>query len=695
MQNNYCEEKILTLQKEYPFLLEIGYSLKSAKAYLSMLNQQIDKEKNKNHHLSKEKKRAKQEKKIRSEIHLVDQQLLTELKTQKQALVNYIRYLKRYYQIKQQEEIEKQEELVLTQKQQQLWLEALENNFKNFRLHDFYVIYGYALDKEEYKSVLTNIVSNLQNLYVDANAEEKEEIAIYFSKLRQKTNSYLLHLKSKDKFLKELSKSLQDSRKLHDVSTMPLELEPDALEDFLELLLKQDTSYPYLEKLVYKPIANRDIVNYKDHNGSHILFHIQELLFESCLLELVNQTNDYIDKEFYKKIWRLFYFHPNIQLTEQEQENLNQNLEDFIEFIQQKHYKKGAEMIQFLYGLVKPKESTKISCPTSFDACYYGEYRDLTQEYTFALYEKNPNCLDRAYSVTLTKQGTFLIKVHIVDVSSTVLEDSELDRYLKDKMFKTQDFIPDNILYPYIYLQQDDKQDKPFLTSILDMKKRPVITYEIEVNEQGSIINSDVYQSMVVVNQAFAYQEVDIKTFRKDTNLFPACYVYAAKWGNSLENMEYKLEMAMLSYVKKIIRSYLEKYNLPMIYYLQDRRDEHLYMQYMKDSAYIFGQMRVEEAHICHSILKEDVNYAYLGLKNTGHFSLEDTFCIHAFHPCSNYVDLTVQRLIKMYFISKNRQADPVKIKDMLEELVSLGNERLEEIRKENRVKKLGQFNTK
>ena len=48
MQNNYCEEKILTLQKEYPFLLEIGYSLKSAKAYLSMLNQQIDKEKNKN-----------------------------------------------------------------------------------------------------------------------------------------------------------------------------------------------------------------------------------------------------------------------------------------------------------------------------------------------------------------------------------------------------------------------------------------------------------------------------------------------------------------------------------------------------------------------------------------------------------------------------------------------------------------------
>lgn len=704
MAVNVCEERILKLQKEYPFLLEIGYSLKKAGEYLSNLNIQIRKEKNKNKQveMNGNKEKRKQEKKqtakrtrkrktshVPKEIEVVDQDLIEELKVKKQILVNYIRYLKRYHQIQNQNKIEAEEnQNELTSKQQTLFLQALSNDFSDFRLCDFYTIYCYALDKQEYQEVLVNIVQELQKLYVEARSETKEEIATYFGRLRQQTTYHLLKIDEKNRFLKELSKTLQNYRKFHTISTLTVEQSYDPLEDFLKLLLESDSSYPYLEKLLYQPHSYRDVVNFKDSQGYHILFTIQELLLTSCMLELIDQTKDYIPKEYYKRIWQLFITHPNLSLEEEERQQLHQNEEDFIEAIQLHHYKKGPIIQQFILNLSKIEEKEKIPCPETFSPCYYGDYHDLIEEYTFSLSSKGQP-LDKAYSVRMTEQGTFLVKVHIVDVSATILEDSPLDAYLKDKMFKTEEFIPNNICNSYIYLQQDPKVEQPFLKEVLHEKKRPVMTYEMEVDDKGQILNFAVYQSMIVVNQVIDYEDVNLKEFKKDDNLYPTCYLYYA-FSDQKENMGKNLEDILLSMVKKMVKDYFAKKNVPMIYHVQGERNETLYAQYMRDSSYLFGRMNLEEARLLHNILKEDTNYAYLGLENIGHFALQDSFCIPLFHPCNSYIDLMVQRLMKYYFFNKNQILDTEDIEKMIKEVISLANERLASIRTENRVKKFG-----
>lgn len=707
MAVNVCKERILQLQEEYPFLREIGFSLKKAKSYLSKLNIQIRQEKEKNKQLElnrlKEKKKQKKQrlsKKRRKhyhtpkEIEVVNQTLIENLKAQKKVLINYLRYLNRYHQIEYQMKLEQNQENIdaLTDKQQLLLIAAMNNQFDNFRLCDFYTIYIHALGIEEYQTILTNLVNELQDRYQKGNEEVKEEIAMYFGKMRQQTTSHLLKLEEKSAFLKELAKTLYHYRRFHTITTLPVEQVYDPLEDYLKLLLNSENSYDYLEKIVYHKLPNRDIVNFKDSKGNHIVFYIQELLFNSCMLELINQTKDYIKKEHYQKIWKLFMNHPHLELTEEEKQRLHLNEVAFIESIQKRNYKKGPMIQQFIYNLSKQNTQNSIPCPEDFSPYYYGNYQDLTHDYTFALAETKKSHIDKAYSVTMTEQGTFLVKVHIVDVSATILEDTPLDTYLKEKMFKVEDFIPDKVSIPYIYLQQDDKKDRPYLQEILASKKRPVITYEIEVNGKGRILKSDVYKSMVIVDRVISYDDINLQALKRDDQLYPVCYLYYSAHDGKEGNTGKKLENVILSFVKKMVGDYLAKSNLPMIYSVQDKRNDAVYAEYMKDSSYIFGKMDMEEAHLFHSILREDVNYAHLGLENIGHFEQQDTFCIRLFNPCSSYIDIVIQRLVKLYFCNKEQTIDKEEIEKVLLDIVMRGNEKLQDIRTECKMKKLGQL---
>lgn len=703
MAVNVCEERILKMQEEYPFLRDIGYSLKNAYSYLSDLNIQLRKEKEKNKQKEKTKEKRKKREKFTKRVKNkkkkifdsekregLDQTLMAELKLKKQVLVNYLRYLKRYHKIEYQVQIEEQEDNhSLTEKQQLLLAEAMDNQLDHFRLCDLYTIYCYALEQEEYYPALTYIVKELQKRYLEMGLEEKEEVVDYFGRLRQQTNACLLKLEKKSELLRKLSKVLQNDRDMHNLVTMPIEQVHDPLEDYLKMLLNSSESYEYLEKILYHKFAHRDVVNFKDSEGNHILFYVQDLLFHSCKMELINQSNDYIKKEYYQKIWQLFIHHPQFSLTEEERISLHDKEMAFVESIQKCHYKNGPIIQQFIYNLWSKEVKEETACPLEFTPCYYGHYRDLKDEYTFALAENKQCLLDKAYSVQMTEQGTFLVKIHIVDVSATILEDTELDNYLKDKMFNDGSFIPESIGVPYIYLQQDTKEERPFLKETLDSKKRPVITYEVEVNGKGKILTSDVYPSMIVVNQVISYDEVNLQEFKKDDQLYPVCYLYYAAYNDKQGNIGQKIEKAMLSLVKKVVGDYITKSNLPMIYCVQDKRDDELYMQYMKEGCYIFGKMDIEEAQLFHSLLREDINYAHFGLENIGHFEEQDTCCIRLFHPCSNYIDIVIQRLIKMYFYNKDQSIDTDRIEKMLTDIALQGNEELQRIRSECKIRKM------
>lgn len=263
MAVNVCEERILKLQEEYPFLREIGFSIKKAKSYLSELNIQIRQEKEKNKQLEINKSKEKKQKKKRlvkkrrkryhtpKEIEIVNQTLVENLKAKKKVLINYLRYLNRYHQIQYQISLEQEQERndILTDKQQLLLVDAMNNQFDHFRLCDFYTIYTHALEEKEYQLILSSIVNELKKRYQKANEEDKEEIAMYFGKMRQQTTSYLLKLEGKSSFLKELAKTLQNYRRLHTITTLPIEQAFDPLEDYLKLLLSSENSYDYLEKI--------------------------------------------------------------------------------------------------------------------------------------------------------------------------------------------------------------------------------------------------------------------------------------------------------------------------------------------------------------------------------------------------------------------------------------------------------------
>lgn len=212
--------------------------------------------------------------------------------------------------------------------------------------------------------------------------------------------------------------------------------------------------------------------------------------------------------------------------------------------------------------------------------------------------------------------------------------------------------------------------------------KRPAITYEIELSNNGRIVNFDIYKSIVTLDKIYSYENFQLPneevifsyyTLLKDFD------IDELDFGKSLEKM-------YLSKVSRAVGTYFTKKDLPCIYRVQEKQDEETFVKDMSKLNSLMGKLNKRDAKIIYQIICEDTNKAYYASKNIGHDGCNQAYFLDLFSPIDNYVTLTLQKLIDDFYINEKKYKTE-EWKTEIEKIITLANQKRVEHRNKEKCK--------
>ncbi len=502
----------------------------------------------------------------------------------------------------------------------ELSLKILDDDFTDVSKEKLHFMFKYFMTQsiEEKEEVLNKILNNLLDNFDINDLEDLRFLRIY---VKDFMNNYEID-ESLKQYLKSVHKRLLAIKRIY---SKPVE-ENTYLTDVFKSLIDDEECFIFVQKLMDKKFLN-DIVNLRDKDNTHIIFYILEKLFESCIIELIDQTKDFVDKSHYKKVFDL-YCELNLDLTSEEQQALVSKIEEFKQYVLDKKYKKGPEVLKIL---ADKEEKEHIEEPIH-DLYFSMANRTLLNEkLTFILDEDN-----KAYSISKV-EDMYVVKVHVLDMAAHINDGSDLDKYLKSMAAEPK-------------FNSKSLQKKKFEVGM----HQAALTFEIILNKEGKVIGHKEYESIVKIDEDlkdnFTYQNLQQTELHK---MIFNCYLLVKK-----QNKNIKLEDFLENYIEKIISNIVHNHfddkRKTMIYHIEDDKNLKLYYTVMTEINWLLGKINPVDAKIIHDTLVEEINYSYYGTKPR---NKKVDHRIELFEPITNYARLVMQRLIKESFIN-NRNLD-------------------------------------
>lgn len=161
---------------------------------------------------------------------------------------------------------------------------------------------------------------------------------------------------------------------------------------------------------------------------------------------------------------------------------------------------------------------------------------DLTQEEIFTIDGDDTKDIDDAISLKIKQNGNYELGVHIADVSHYVTEDSPLDKEAYTR--GTSVYLADRVI-PMLPHKLSNG-----ICSLNPNENRLALSCIMEINNQGEIVNYDIFQSVIKSKKQMTYKNVN-KILEE--NIIPEGY---EEFTNTLKQMN---DLA------KILRKYKEK----------------------------------------------------------------------------------------------------------------------------------------
>lgn len=331
--------------------------------------------------------------------------------------------------------------------------------------------------------------------------------------------------------------------------------------------------------------------------------------------------------------------------------------------------------------------------------------RDLREEVAVTIDGADAKDLDDAISLKKLDNGNYLLGVHIADVSHYVTEGSPLDEEAYDR--GTSVYLVDRVI-PMIPHRLSNG-----ICSLNPKVDRLTLSCEMEIDQNGGVINHDIFQSVIRTNERMTYGDVnsilvdhDEALIAKYETLVPmfkdmealAAILRDKRFGRGAIDFDFKeakvfvdeeghptdigirersvgeklIEEFMLA-ANETVAEHFHWMNLPFIYRIhEDPKEEKL--QRFFDFITNFGLVvkgsgneihpralqeiiddvagRPEEMVVSTMMLRS-MQQAKYDDNSLGHFGLATEFYTHFTSPIRRYPDLIVHRLIRTYLINK------------------------------------------
>lgn len=558
----------------------------------------------------------------------------------------------------------------------EIYFEELMSYLKNYDLNEIY------------KTNITNVLELLYELEKDGiiNKEDVEAYLCYIidilknkiikiSKENQKLREGYKIIKNKIELLLEFYKK-DNKKEKHDY-----------YYDILEILIESPKNYYVIEKLLNEMKefvnANKRVRIKKGYNNKesetyylkHILVTIVDKYIVNYKLELRGQTKEFINKNYYKKLYYLFIKNPYLEI---DKTIIYKMLNDFVLSLDKSNYLKKhkeeiTEEVNFMINEVIEEEKANVDVNVLEEIRYLNakvlnaktpnrvrmdkDYLETLEELYQSVLPKFENISkeslkqiqkflkisrrdrrnillgcntiscskDHSYTISYYEDGSYSFRLNTLDLYS-IIKDSKLEDYLLDSLDKQNK----NILLDNKKLQ------------IEEGKVLPTITYEVRIYQNGRIGSLKVYKSITEVEKE--YNSID--TYKEDANLKNLISIYKILSLDTKPNLDIQIiDNYFKEFFSKLIIYYCNTRarKIPIILRGKDSLDEEYYLKLHYDLCEIYSKLDRKSFEKIYNILKMNLEQ--------NHYSLVDN-CYEGNYQIvleNNYVKYFNQKLISEY----------------------------------------------
>ena len=332
------------------------------------------------------------------------------------------------------------------------------------------------------------------------------------------------------------------------------------------------------------------------------------------------------------------------------------------------------------------------------------ERKDLSDRLIYTIDGEDSKDLDDAIDIIKLDNGNFRLGVHIADVSFFVNESTLIDE--EANIRSTSVYLIDTV-FPMLPQKLSNG-----LCSLNPDEEKFTLTCDIEIDNNGNVINSNIYESLIVSKHRLSYNQVDelyenkiseLKNNNLTKSLFLAKELSSLLRKNKLANgmIDFELPEAKIKLdnfgevieIKNKIQTSSEKViedlmvvtnetvaktfskeKLPGIFRVHPSpKEENLEMfnnlsktlgAFLPKSAekimskdlmnFLISQEENESLNILKRFMIQTMEKAIYSVENNGHYALGLENYLHFTSPIRRYSDLITHRLIRKYFLNSD-----------------------------------------
>lgn len=326
---------------------------------------------------------------------------------------------------------------------------------------------------------------------------------------------------------------------------------------------------------------------------------------------------------------------------------------------------------------------------------------DLRNDIIFTIDGEDAKDLDDAVKVTKLENGNYRLDVHIADVSHYVREKTNLEK--EANLRGTSIYMLGRVI-PMLPRELSNG-----ICSLNAGKDRLALSCTMEINQNGKVISSDIYKSVIKVTERMSYTDVQKILDRSDEETINKYKKYLTEFDNmkelaiilkerrkeqgylNLDIPETKIELDQsgrpvniskyeVTFAHEIIEQFMlsanetvaEKFywlEAPFIYRVHEAPDLEKIQElnkflhnlgykvkankdgiYPKEFAKVLEKVKgKEEEKVVSNLILRTLKVARYEAENNGHFGIASKYYCHFTSPIRRYPDLFIHRIISKY----------------------------------------------